>query len=249
MITGTKLEVCVDTIEGAWIAAENGADRIELCAALSEGGVTPSAGMMAAASRLPVPVFAMIRPRAGDFRYSDAEKTIMLRDIQLAERQGMSGIVTGAVSSGGRLDLEFLSPALRETRLPATLHRAFDTLHDFPLAIADAIELGFERILASGLGKQAEQHLQALAEIVRIADGRVSVMAGSGITHLNARRILTETGVDELHASCSTREKPLPADRPEIRLGFIAQDGIKQTSSEQVRLLRSVIDSYDEYQA
>ncbi|MEO1115178.1 MAG: copper homeostasis protein CutC [Pseudomonadota bacterium] len=244
-MAGTKLEVCVDTIEGAWTAAENGADRIELCAALSEGGLTPSAGMMAAASRLPVPVFAMIRPRAGDFSYSDAEKTIMLRDIQLAEQQGMAGIVTGAVTSEGRLDLEFLSPALRETRLPATLHRAFDILHDLPMAIAHAIDLGFERILTSGQGRKAENHLQALAEIVRLADGRISVMAGSGVTHMNAARILTETGVDELHASCSSREKHIPADRPEVRLGFVAQDGIQQTSAEQVRLLKSVIDAYD----
>ncbi|WP_420332238.1 copper homeostasis protein CutC [Roseibium sp.] len=245
-MTGTKLEVCVDTIEGAWTAAESGADRIELCAALSEGGLTPSAGMMAAASRLPVPVFAMIRPRSGDFRYSDAEKTIMLRDIQLAKQQGMSGIVTGATDSAGRLDLEFLSPALRETRLPATLHRVFDTLQDVPLAISDAVELGFERILTSGQGRKAEQHLQALAEIVRIADGRISVMAGSGVTHMNATRILIEAGVQELHSSCSVRESSVPPNRPEIRLGFVAQDGITRTSAEQVRLLRSVVDTYDE---
>ncbi|MEM8703128.1 MAG: copper homeostasis protein CutC [Pseudomonadota bacterium] len=245
-MTGTKLEVCVDTIEGAWIAAEGGADRIELCAALCEGGLTPSAGMMAAASRLPVPVFAMIRPRPGDFRYSDAEKTIMLRDIQLAAQHGMSGIVTGAVDSGGGLDLEFLSPALHETRLPATLHRVFDTLQDVPRAIADAIDLGFERILTSGQGQKAEQHLQALAEIVRIANGRISIMAGSGVTHMNALRILTATGIRELHASCTVHDRTGPANRPEIRLGFIAHDGIKQTSAEQVQLLKSAIDRYDE---
>lgn len=249
MNTGTKLEVCVDTIEGAWIAAENGADRIELCAALAEGGLTPSAGMMAAASRLPVPVFAMIRPRAGDFRYSDAEKTIMLRDIQLAEQQGMAGIVTGAVNSERCLDAEFLSPALRETRLQATLHRAFDTLHDLPRTVSVAIELGFERILTSGQGQKAEQHVQMLAEIVRIADGRISIMAGSGVTPMNASRILTESGVHELHASCSVRENAAARDLPETRLGFVAQDGARQTSAEQVRLLRSAIDTYDENRA
>ncbi|WP_422038739.1 copper homeostasis protein CutC [Roseibium sp.] len=245
-MTGTNLEVCVDTIEGAWIAAENGADRIELCAALSEGGLTPSAGMMAAASRLPVPVYAMIRPRAGDFRYSDAEKTIMLRDIQLAGQHGMSGIVTGAVTSEGRLDVEFLSPALRHSGLQGTLHRVFDTLHDLPLAIADAIDSGFERILTSGQGRKADQHLQALAEIVRLAKARISIMAGSGVSHLNASRILAETGVRELHASCSVLEKARSSNQPEIRLGFIAQDGVRVTSAEQVRLLRAAIDIFDE---
>nr|WP_319387321.1 copper homeostasis protein CutC [uncultured Roseibium sp.] len=245
-MTGTRLEVCVDTIEGAWIAAENGADRIELCAALSEGGLTPSAGMMAAASRLPVPVYAMIRPRPGDFRYSDAEKTIMLRDIQLAGQHGMSGIVTGAVTSDGRLDIDFLSPALRHSGLAGTLHRVFDTLHDLPLAIADAIGAGFERILTSGQGRKADKHLQALAEIVRLSAGRISIMAGSGVSHENASRILTETGVNELHASCSVLEKTLPPDRPETRLGFVAQDGIRVTSAEHVRLLRTAIDTFDQ---
>lgn len=245
-MTGTNLEVCVDTIEGAWIAAENGADRIELCAALSEGGLTPSAGMMAAASRLPIPVYAMIRPRAGDFRYSDAEKTIMLRDIQLAGQHGMSGIVTGAVTSEGRLDIEFLSPALRQSGLQGTLHRVFDTLHDLPLAIADAIDSGFERILTSGQGRKADQHLQALAEIVRLATGRISIMAGSGVSHLNASLILAQTGARELHASCSVLKEARSPDQPEIRLGFIAPDGIRVTSAEQVRLLRAAVDTFDE---
>ncbi|WP_434052024.1 MAG: copper homeostasis protein CutC [Roseibium sp.] len=245
-MTCTKLEVCVDTIEGAWIAAENGADRIELCAALSEGGLTPSAGMMAAASRLPVPVFAMIRPRPGDFRYSDAEKTIMLRDIQLAVQYGMSGIVTGAVTSEGRLDVEFLAPALRQSGLASTLHRVFDTFKNLKTAIEGAIDLGFERILTSGQGQKAEQHLQALSEIVRIADGRISIMAGSGVTHLNATRILTATGVRELHASCSVREKVAGRDQVEMRLGFIAQNGMKVTSAEQVQQLRATIDAFDE---
>lgn len=244
-MTGTKLEVCVDTIEGAWIAAENGADRIELCAALSEGGLTPSAGLMAAASRLPVPVYAMIRPRSGDFRYSDAEKTIMLRDIQVAGQHGMKGIVTGAVTSQGRLDTEFLAPALRRSGLQGTLHRVFDTLHDLPLTIADAIEAGFERILTSGQGLKADRHLQVLAEIVRLAGGRISIMAGSGVSHANASRILTGTGVHELHASCSELQRALPPDQPEIRLGFIAQDGIRVTSAEQVRLLKMAIDTFD----
>jgi len=238
------LEVCVDTIEGAWIAAENGADRIELCAALAEGGLTPSTGMMTAASRLPVPVYAMIRPRSGDFRYSDAEKTLMLRDIQTAEQEGLRGIAIGATDQDRRLDREFLSTALRGTILNATLHRAFDTLADVGKGIEDAIDLGFERILTSGQSPTADQGLGVLEKAVRSARGRISLMAGSGVTQDNAERILSRTGVDELHASCSSVSPSTRVETPETRLGFVLQSGTRSTDAGRVQALRNTIDAY-----
>ncbi|MEM9633804.1 MAG: copper homeostasis protein CutC [Pseudomonadota bacterium] len=243
-MTKVSLEVCVDTIEGAWIAAENGADRIELCAALSEGGLTPSAGFMTAASRLPIPVFAMIRPRSGDFRYSDAEKALMLRDIQTAEHAGLSGIVIGATTDQRQLDRDFLSTALSGTELPATLHRAFDTLQDPSESVEEAISLGFERILTSGQAGKAEQGLDVLAAAVARAAGRISVMAGSGISEANAARILGKSAVNELHASCSSPCAPLPSTAPEVRLGFLSSEGARLTDASKVQALKTAIDQY-----
>lgn len=237
-----QLEVCVDTIEGAWIAAENGADRIELCAALSEGGLTPSSGMMSAASRLPVPVYAMIRPRSGDFKYSDGEKTLMLRDIQVAEQNGMNGLVIGSVTDQDRLDIDFLKPALQGTPLNATLHRAFDTISDVRTAIDDAVSVGFERILTSGHEDKADEGCNVIREAVRYSGGRIALMAGSGVTHANAVRILKETGVGALHASCSARQRPLPTSK-EVQLGFLPATGHKKTDAELVRALRAAIDA------
>ncbi|MET1415501.1 copper homeostasis protein CutC [Roseibium sp. HPY-6] len=235
------LEVCVDTIKGARIAAENGADRIELCAALSEGGLTPSSGMMSAASGLSVPVYAMIRPRSGDFRYSDVEKELMLKDIRAAEQNGMKGVVIGSVTDADRLDTAFLKPALQGTALNATLHRAFDTLSDFKTAIDDAVSVGFERVLTSGHQNTADEGCTVIREAVRYATGRISIMAGSGVTPANAARILKETGVEELHASCSMRQCALPASR-EVQLGFASATGQKLTDARLVRALRQAVD-------
>jgi len=240
------LEICVDTIEGARTAAENGADRIELCAALSEGGLTPSVGLMSAAAKLPVPVYAMIRPRGGGFRYSDADKDLMLRDIQVAEQAGLAGIVIGAVTFEHELDRSFLSAALAASALPAALHRAFDTLKDFSKGIADAIDLGFERILTSGQAETADQGLEVLAAAVKQAAGRISIMAGSGVTAANAAGILKHTAVPELHASCSRPADGSSEDTPETRLGFVARTGIRKTDGRLVRELRDAMDQFME---
>ncbi len=245
-MTRIPLEVCVDTLEGAWTAAENGADRIELCAALSEGGLTPSQGFMVAAARLPVPVYAMIRPRSGNFEYSDLEKALMLRDIQAAEKAGLAGIVIGAVDSQHNLDRDFLAASLDSTRLPATLHRAIDTARDYEKAIEDAITLGFERVLTSGQASKAERGLSLLQQAVNVAAGRISIMAGSGVTAANASQILKRSGVQELHASCSS-VKPLPEPQDlETRLGFVSEAGIKDTDGNVVQALRRAMDQFTE---
>ncbi|TYC65864.1 copper homeostasis protein CutC [Stappia sp. BW2] len=245
-MTRLSLEVCVDTLEGAWTAAENGADRIELCAALSEGGLTPSHGFMVAAAKLPVPVYAMIRPRSGDFLYSDLEKTVMLRDMEAAEQAGLAGIVIGAVDNQRHLDRDFLTVALKGTGLPATLHRAVDTVQDYLKAIEDAIELGFERVLTSGQAPKAEEGLLLLEQAVRLADDRISVMAGSGITAANANRILKTSGVSELHASCSSVKRSQQPQDLETRLGFVAEAGSKDTDGNAVQALRKAMDQFTE---
>jgi len=243
-MTHIPLEVCVDSIEGARTAADNGADRIELCAALSEGGLTPSFGLMSAAAELQVPVYAMIRPRGGDFRYSDAEKTVMLHDIEAAAQAGLAGIVIGAIDNHSRLDHGFLEHALSRSALPATLHRAIDTLPIVEQAIEDAIALGFERVLTSGGADKAEFGLETLARAVQVAGGRLSVMAGSGVSAANAARILRHAGVSELHASCSSWT-PSP-ERPETQLGYVPDTGTKKTDANLVQALRHAMDLHAE---
>lgn len=171
----------------------------------------------------------------------------MLRDIEAVERAGLAGIVLGAVNDQRDLDIDFLSAALTGTDLPATLHRAIDTVRDYGRAVEDAIEIGFERILTSGQADKAEFGMERLAQAVTIAAGRLSVMAGSGVNASNAKRILKHGGVGELHASCSApRRDHADPKTAETRLGFVAASGLRDTDANLVQSLRHVMDLYAE---
>ena len=157
------LEVCVEDIAGLKAAVEGGGDRIELCSALPLGGLTPSAGLMAAAARMPVPAYAIIRPRAGGFVYSADELDIMKRDIDATRTLGLAGVVLGASLPDGRLDVDTLSALTAHAEgLGKTLHRAFDLVPDVEEAVDVAISLGFEHILTSGGAKTAAEGLAVL---------------------------------------------------------------------------------------
>jgi copper homeostasis protein len=231
------LEVCVDDVAGLEAAIEGGADRIELCTALAVGGLTPSAGLMSAAQRSPVPCYAMIRPRAGNFIYSAAELDIMTNDIYFAASAGLAGVVFGASLADGRLDTEALVTLSNAVgTMPRTLHRAFDLVPDLAEAIELAIECGFERILTSGRAAAAADGLADLAEAVRIADGRISIMPGAGVTIDTIDTILERVKVKEVHSSCSSAVAV--KDRQLVRLGF-SFDVIKQTDIAVVRALKA----------
>ena len=219
------LEVCVDTLEGAMIAAECGVDRIELCSALGDGGLTPSYGFMHAATLLPVPVYAMMRPRGGSFVYSEAEKKLIVEDVQAAEDLGLAGIVVGATTSEDKLDVDFLQNVLSRTSLKATLHRAFDTLADPIEGLNTALELGFERILTSGQATNAKDGRDLLVELVEKANGKISIMAGSSVTAENVGEILAFTKVPEVHASCSVRMNPVCNTQPVYSTRFFLSSG------------------------
>lgn len=199
----TSLEVCVDTLECAIAASEVGASRIELCAALSEGGLTPSMGLMQAAAQLPIQVYAMIRPRAGGFQYSNAEIELMKADISAAKSAGLAGVVFGVLNADATLDMA-LNAALLDFAEPlkCTLHRAFDEVPDPILALEQAIELGFERILTSGQQPSVTDGVDLIARLVKIARGRISIMPGAGVTVDNVAEIVEKTGVNEVHSSC-----------------------------------------------
>jgi copper homeostasis protein len=230
------LEVCVDDVAGLEAAIQGGADRIELCSALSVGGLTPSAGLMSAAQRSPVPCYAMIRPRAGDFIYSPAELDIMTNDIYFAASAGLSGVVFGASLPDGRLDSEALITLCNAVgTMPRTLHRAFDLVPDMTEAIELAVECGFERILTSGRAASAAEGLDDIAEAQQIANGRISIMPGSGVNLNTIDHILVRLAVKEVHSSCSSTVAV--KDRQLVALGF-SQAEVRQTDATTVRALK-----------
>jgi len=205
MTVGIKplLEICVESFDDAMVAARAGADRIEYCSALAVGGVTPSAGAMARLRDIPIPCRVMIRPRPGDFIYGASDVAIMKRDIALARDHGAEGIVIGAAKPDGRLDRDMLADLLSVAGgLGATLHRVFDAVPDPFEALECAIDLGFDRILTSGQQPTAEQGADMIARLITQADGRITILPGSGITPENAAKLLRTTGATELHASC-----------------------------------------------
>lgn len=230
------LEVCVDDVAGLEAAIEGGADRIELCSALAVGGLTPSAGLMSAAQRSPIPCYAMIRPRAGDFIYSPRELDIMTNDIYFAASAGLAGVVFGASLADGRLDSEALIQLCNAvSNMPRTLHRAFDLVPDIGEAVELAIECGFERILSSGRAASATDGLDDLAETIRIADGRISIMPGAGVTLAGLDAILDRLAVNEIHSSCSARVAV--KDGHLVTLGFSAPE-VRVTDRDTVKAMK-----------
>lgn len=236
------LEICVETMASIAAARAGGADRIELCSALALGGLTPSAGLIAAAAAQPLPCHVMIRPRGGDFAYDADEVAQMERDIAYAAGAGMAGVVFGAARDGAldRPVLDRLMACVRAAGRPlsTTLHRAIDTLDDPVAAIEVAADLGFDRVLSSGGATTALTGVETLRAMHERAAGRLKVMAGSGIDAGNVAALLA-AGVDEIHASCSS---PRPSENAALhRLGFAATVPI--TDAGRVRALREAIDS------
>jgi copper homeostasis protein len=231
------LEVCVEDVEGLVAAVAGGADRIELCSALAVGGLTPSAGLMAAAARQSVPAYAMIRPRAGSFQYSADELEVMKADIDAAGHAGLAGVVLGASLRDGRLDAEMLAILSEHADgLGRTLHRAFDLVPDMSEAIELAVFLDFERILTSGRATTAWEGADDLERAIAIAAGRISIMPGAGVNAQTIDRLLPRLNIAEIHASCS-----VAASQPDecvLALGF-AVEGARRTDAATVRLLKA----------
>lgn len=232
------IEVCVDSAAGLAAAVDGGADRIELCSALALGGLTPSPGMMALAAGCGVPVLAMIRPRAGDFQWSEPEVRGMILDIDAARAAGLAGVVLGASLPDGQLDLAVLRRLVAAaTGLDLTLHRCFDLVPDMGAALEAAISLGFRRILTSGGELAAETGAARIAALVVQAKGRISIMPGAGVSPLNAAR-LKGLGIVELHGSCS---KGAQVNGRAVDLGFGPAEE-RRTDADQVRALRRALE-------
>ncbi|MDR0961207.1 MAG: copper homeostasis protein CutC [Mediterranea sp.] len=199
-----RFEVCANSVESCLAAQAGGADRVELCAGIPEGGTTPSFGDIALAREqlTSTRLHVIIRPRGGDFLYSPLEQRIMLKDIENARRQEVDGLVFGCLTPQGDIDLSFLRQLMDASQgVSVTFHRAFDVCRSPQEALEQLVEVGVNRILTSGGQSTALQGIPLLKVLNRQAAGRITLLAGSGVNSQNIARIAAETGITEFHFS------------------------------------------------
>ncbi len=223
------IEICVDNLASVEVCAEAGADRVELCAGLAEGGTTPSLGLQKAARRIfPGRIMTMIRPRGGDFCYSRGEQEIMLDDIQAARDAGADGVVFGCLNVDGTIDQSLTATLCEATAgLDVTFHRAFDVSCDLARSLETLIDLGIPRVLTSGGRPEMDDlALERIAELVRQARGRITILPGGGIRAERVPEIAERTGASECHFPArESRSSPMVFRRPDIPMGSLHLPG------------------------
>jgi len=199
------LEISVEALESALAAERGGADRIELCGDLSLGGVTPGADLMRTTrAQLRIPIFSMVRPRAGDFVYSSAEFAEMKRSVVGAKEAGIDGVVLGVLTKEDRVDVERTRELTELARpLPVTYHRAFDEIADLHQALEEVIQSGAKRILTSGGAKSALEGAATLADLIEAAGERIVIVTGAGISNANIAEVARRTRAREFHSGLS----------------------------------------------
>ncbi|HEV7522274.1 MAG TPA: copper homeostasis protein CutC [Candidatus Angelobacter sp.] len=242
------LEICIDSVESAVASERGGADRVELCAGLSEGGTTPSAGMIAAVrKKIAIGLQVMIRPRGGDFCYSADEFGIMQRDILIAKQLGANGVVFGILDTDGKVDKERIRQLIDMARpLKVTCHRAFDMARDLEQAVEDLAEVGADRVLTSGGKKSAVDAMPTLKQLVQQAHGRISVMACGELSIANVKAVIEYSNVTEVHAGMGTAvTSAMKFRNQKIEMGTLTNSEYQHVvvTENNVRELRNAIDS------
>ena len=205
-----KFEVCANSVESCVEAQRGGADRVELCAGIPEGGTTPSYGDIVMARKLLITtkLHVIIRPRGGDFLYSDLEREIMLEDVRMARRLGVDGVVFGVLISDGDIDMDFMRQLMAESEgMSVTFHRAFDVCRNPFVALEQIIELGCDRILTSGQMPKAEDGVDLLKQLLEKAGDRIIIMPGCGVNAGNIAKIAQITGAKEFHFSARSKHE------------------------------------------
>jgi len=231
------LEVAANSVRSAFIAQEGGAGRVELCASLDEGGITPSHGTIALAREgLEIPLYVLIRPRGGDFLYEDVEIEAMLDDIGHCRQLGCDGVVVGALTADGDVDEDTCALFVEAAGpMGVTFHRAFDLVPDRSASLETIIELGFERVLSSGGMPSAASGAASLSRLVAQGGGRIVVMPGAGVVPGNATALRDATRAREFHASAKRR---LPSGmRRQVADALGMGSGETRTDLETVRAL------------
>jgi copper homeostasis protein len=242
------LEVPVASVQDALAAQEGGADRLELNAALSLGGLTPSLGtLIEVKAAVALPALVMIRPRPGGFAYDEADFKVMQRDVDLALQHGADGIVFGILTDDGRVDVDRCRRLLRQMEnLTAVFHRAFDVTPDPMAALEQLIDLGFQRVMTSGQEQTAYNGVKRIAALIRHAAGRIEILPAGGINRFTVADVLARTGCNQVHASLRIqREDRSVLSRPQVSFGSavkISEDRYEATSALAVAELRGMLD-------
>ena len=239
-------EICIDSVEGAVAAQAAGAQRVELCDNLVEGGTTPSYGMVQVACRkADIAVNVIVRPRGGDFVYTAAEFEVMQADIQAAKAAGAAGVVIGLLQPDGRVDMERTRALVELARpLSVTFHRAFDMSRDPAEALEALCSLGIDRILTSGQKATAMEGLECIARMVKLAGERIIIMAGGSVNASNVARIIAGTGVREVHfAARKVVESPMTYRNPGCFMGKAYQPDEYITKVTDEKLIRTIIEA------
>jgi copper homeostasis protein len=242
------LEVCIDSVEAARAAEAGGAQRVELCSDLVEGGITPSAGLInAVRSALKIPVFVMMRPRGGDFCYSADEFDVMRKDVAIAHSSGADGVVLGLLLPNGTIDVERTRELVDSSRpMQVTFHRAIDVSPSVEESLEQVIETGADRVLTSGGKQTAIDGATVIAQMIANSRQRISVMVCGGVRKANLREIAHATGASEFHASLrqkTTSPVTYQPHRPSLSMGGLDEYARYATSADEVRAMRRVLDT------
>ena len=244
-----RYEVCANGVESCMAAQRGGADRVELCAGIPEGGTTPSYGEIKTARRMltDTRLHVIIRPRGGDFLYSPLEQERMEEDVRICRELGADGVVIGCLRADGSLDIDACRRLIAIAKgkggetgkaMAVTFHRAFDRCRDARLALEQLVELGVDRVLTSGQQPTAELGIPLLKELNAQADGRIAILAGCGVNEGNIRKIQLSTGVHEFHFSARTPVRSrMEYINPDVYMGAKDADEatLMYTSEERVR--------------
>ncbi len=242
------LEICVDSLESARRAAENGADRLELCADLLVGGMSPSPFLVEQVlNAVSIPVNVLLRPRFGDFCFPAEEQDILLREIAFCAGAGANGVVIGALTPQGELDVPFLAKCMAAAGdLEVTLHRCFDVCRDGFEALQTAADLGIQTILTSGQAATAPQGAELLQTLNQAAGDRIHLMAGSGVNAANIPLLYQQTGIRHFHLSAKHSEPgPMVFRRAGVPMGLpMASEFDRQYADPvAIRAARAAVDS------
>lgn len=248
MMKKPLLECCVESVESALAAKEGGADRLELCGNLMIGGTTPDINLYhRIREKCDILINVLIRPRFGDFCYSDEEFEIIRRDVKMFREAGADGVVIGILNPDGTLDTKRMAILMEEAKgMSVTLHRAFDVCVDPMKALQQAKELHIDTILTSGQKNTALEGADLLCELVKQAGDEIDILIGSGVKDSVIQKLAVSTGATSFHMSGKiTMDSPMTYRKKDVSMGLplVSEYTIWQTSAEEIRKARTVLDS------